>query len=173
MKAIKTILAFLVLILIVLVLAKCGRSPSEMGSGVREGQAAPPFKLRDLTGREVSLDQYRGKVVMLDFWATWCGPCRMTMPLLENLQKEYPNRFTLLAINLQEPASEVRDYILKQNFRSEVLLDEEGTVGETYGTESIPMQVVIDKNGIVRHIHVGFNSGTIAKLRSEIDKLQN
>jgi len=72
------------------------------------GQPAPEFKLPDLSGNAVSLTQYQGKIVLVDFWATWCGPCRLSMPLLEDLQKEYPNELVLLAVNLQEPLDEVR-----------------------------------------------------------------
>ena len=82
------------------------------------GQAAPNFKLPDLSGQQVSLDQYKGKVVMLDFWATWCGPCRMTMPLMESIQKEYADTLVLLAVNLQEPRDVVRDYVRAQNIHS-------------------------------------------------------
>jgi len=138
---------------------------------VQIGRAAPAFKLPDLSGQEVSLDQYKGRVVMLDFWATWCGPCRMTMPLLETLQKEYAGNLILLAVNLQEPKDAVRDYVRAQNIHSRVLLDREGSVGEVYGTDSIPMQILIDKQGIVRHVQVGYGPGVASKLRSEIEKL--
>ena len=83
--------------------SRCKRPATEPGAAVQIGQAAPQFKLPDLKGREFALDQYRGKIVLLDFWATWCGPCRMTMPLLEKLQHEFPDDLTLLAINLQDP----------------------------------------------------------------------
>ncbi len=136
------------------------------------GCPAPNFKLSDLSGREVSLDQYRGRVVMLDFWATWCGPCRMTMPLLENLQKEYPNDLRLLAINLREPADMVRDYVRKQSISSEVLLDEKGEVGDTYRSDSIPMQVLIDKQGVVRHVTAGYSPRLASQLRSWIESLR-
>jgi cytochrome c biogenesis protein CcmG/thiol:disulfide interchange protein DsbE len=172
-KAIKIILVCLVLILLVLILTKCNRPTSEQRSEVEVGKAAPLFKLRNLTGGEVSLDQYKGKVVVLDFWATWCGPCRMTMPLLENLQKEYGNKFSLLTINLQEPDDVVRDYVRTQNLHPTVLLDENGAVGQTYGTDMIPMQVLIDRNGIVRDIKTGFSPRTISELKEEINKLQN
>ncbi len=149
----------------------CTRPPSEP-EPLQIGMPAPKFTLPDLNGRKVSLDQYKGQIVMLDFWATWCGPCRMTMPLLENLSKEYRGTMTLLAINLQEPFGTVREYVQKQNINSEVLLDEHGSIGEVYGTDSIPMQVVIDKQGIVRHIQVGFSPKMASQLRSIIQSLR-
>lgn len=150
-------------------LSSCTHPPS---APLQIGSPAPKFTLPDLNGRQVSLDQFKGRVVMLDFWATWCGPCRMTMPLLGNLEKEYRDTMTLLAVNLQEPRNVVRDYVQKQNINSQVLLDENGSVGEVYGTDSIPMQVLIDKNGIVRHIQVGFSPRMATQLRSVINSLR-
>ncbi len=163
-------LAIAFLIASALLLTGCAR-PSETGT-VEIGRPAPPFKLPDLNGREISLSQFKGKVVMLDFWATWCGPCRMTMPLLEKLQKEYPSNMVLLAINLQETPGAVREYMREQNVNSQVLLDEQGSVGEAYGSAQIPMQVLVDKAGIVRFIQIGFDPRMTARLRGEIEKLR-
>jgi thiol-disulfide isomerase/thioredoxin len=133
---------------------------------------APHFKLRNLAGKEVSLDQFRGKIVLLDFWATWCGPCQLTMPLLERLQKEYPKSMTLLAINVGESADTVRNYVRLQNVDSEVLLDEDSAVGAEYGASGIPFQVLIDKEGVIRSARAGLGPDTISQLRAQIQKLQ-
>jgi len=154
-----------------LLISGCIRPSSETAS-VEIGRPAPAFKLPDLKGQEISLDQYRGKIVMLDFWATWCGPCRMTMPLLEKLQKEYTNNMVLLAINLQESGDVVREYMREQGLSSHVLLDEKGSLGEIYGTDAIPMQVLIDKEGIVRDIKTGFSPSMLSQLRAEIERLR-
>lgn len=108
---------------------------------------------------------------MLDFWATWCGPCRMTMPVLENLEKEYKGSLVLLAINLQDPKDVVMDYVKKQALTSRILLDEQGSVGSLYGTDSIPMQFLLDRNGIVRHIQMGYRPRMASELRAAIAKL--
>jgi len=139
--------------------------------GLEIGRPAPEFELPDLSGSAVSLTQYQGKIVLIDFWATWCGPCRLTMPVLENLQKEYANELVLLAVNLQEPLDEVRQYVAAQRITSRVLLDQEGRVGSTYGSESIPMQVLIDQKGIVRDVQVGFSPSMGSRLRGEVRKL--
>src|SRR5881409_1636675 len=123
------------------------------------GGPAPPFELSDLEGRTVSLAQFRGKIVMLDFWATWCGPCRISMPILDRLQKEFSDDMVLLAVNLREPRDIVRDYVARQNVRSRVVLDLEGNVGEEYESESIPMQVIIDQEGVVQHVSIGVIPG--------------
>ena len=163
----------LVLCISAMILSGCAHRSPESGPMVEIGQAAPNFKLPDLNGQQVSLDQYRGKVVMIDFWATWCGPCRMTMPIVENLQKEYADTMVLLTINLQESRDAVRDYIRAQGIHSRVLLDEEGLVGTMYGAESIPLQILIDKQGIVRFIQAGYGPGMASRLRAEINKLRS
>jgi thiol-disulfide isomerase/thioredoxin len=149
----------------------CTRPSSGPQTALEVDKAAPKFTLPDLKGTEYSLDQYRGKVVLLDFWATWCSPCRMTMPLLEKLQNEFHGNLALLAINLQETEDVVRDYVRTQNVNSHVLLDEEGSVAQAYGADSIPMQVLIDRNGTVRFVQLGFSPGMAAELRMEIEKL--
>ena len=171
MKKNNLLFAGAILIGTALLISGCIR-PSSETSGVEIGRPAPAFKLPDIMGQEITLDQYKGKIVMLDFWATWCGPCRMTMPLLEKLQKEYPNNLVLLAINLQESKNEVREYMRQQNLNSHVLLDEKGSLGEIYGTDAIPMQVLIDKEGIVRDIKTGFSPSILSQLRAEIERLR-
>ena len=166
-----TFIAYVILSLLLMLLTGCAQPPSETPPMLQIGEAAPNFKLPDLSGQEISLDQFKGKVVMLDFWATWCGPCRMTMPLMESIQKEFANDLILLTINLQESKDIVRDYVRAQNLHSRVLLDEEGSVGSVYGTDSIPMQILIDRQGIVRHVQAGFGPRTAAQLRSEIQTL--
>ena len=159
---------FLLFVLVLIVNTHCGRNRAEGELAI--GSSAPDFRLSDLRGQEVTLAQYQGKVVILDFWATWCGPCRMSMPLLEKLQKENPSQLKLLAINLEEPLDLVRDYISRQNFQSTVLLDSEGKVGRAYQSESIPMQVVIDKKGLISSVHIGFSPRLAEQLRGEIAK---
>ena len=153
---------------IVLGLAGCGRTG---GEGVQVGKPAPEFQLSDLGGHQVSLSQFRGKVVILDFWATWCGPCRLSMPVLEKLQQRYGNRLVLLAINLQDEPDDVREYVQSRRITSTVLLDADGTVGRIYESNSIPMQVLIDRDGVVRNIQVGYNSRLGDRLKEQIDKL--
>ncbi|MBN2319775.1 MAG: TlpA family protein disulfide reductase [Acidobacteria bacterium] len=167
MKNKQALMIFLIVFLLSIVAIQFFRSPG----AVAAGNAAPQFTLQDMAGREVSLDDYRGKVVILDFWATWCGPCRMTMPMLDEIQEEYNGKISVLAINLKEPKGVVREYILQQDLRSEVLLDEDGSVGSRYGAAAIPMQFLIDQNGIVRDILTGFSPGMGSRIREEINKL--
>ncbi len=135
------------------------------------GKAAPQFTLQDLSGREVSLADYRGKIVILDFWATWCGPCRRSMPMLDEILAEYNGKMSVLAINLREPKDAVRDYILAQGLDSTVLLDGDGSVGRQYGAEAIPMQFLVDQNGIVRDVITGFDPNMGYRIRAQLNKL--
>ena len=171
---IKQVLAASMILLIqTILLSGCMHLPNESESAVQIGSAAPDFKLPDLNGQTVSLDQFKGKIVILDFWATWCGPCQITMPLLEKLQKEYPESVVLLAISLdQEPADVVRDFVHQQGLSARVLLDERGVAAELYGTESIPMHVIIDKKGIVRYIQFGYHEKMLYDLRAQIEALK-
>ena len=95
----------------------------------------------------------------------------MTMPILEKLQKEYRDDLILLAINIQETPDLVRPYVRKQNIKSMVLLDQKGSVSAAYGSNSIPMHVLIDRQGIIRHVQVGYGANMEAQLRAEINKL--
>jgi thiol-disulfide isomerase/thioredoxin len=150
----------------VILLSNCSPPPTK----AEIGRPAPNFTLEDLDGRAVSPDQYKGKIVMLEFWATWCGPCRITMPMLEMIQKEYSDIMVLLSINLMEPEDIVRNYVLEQDINSIILLDEQGSVGMKYGAEAIPLQVLLDKKGIVRYIKLGLTPPS--RIRAEIENLR-
>jgi len=110
-KSKQALIIFLVVFLVTIIVMQSFRSSGP----VEIGKRAPQFTLQDMSGREVSLGDYRGKIVILDFWATWCGPCRMTMPMLDDIQKEYEGKLSVLAVNLQEPKSVVREYILQES----------------------------------------------------------
>ena len=165
MKSKQALIIFVIVFLITIFVIQSYRSKGP----VEVGRPAPSFTLQDMTGHEVSLDDYRGKIVILDFWATWCGPCRVSMPMLDNIQQNYSGKLSVVAVNLQEPKGVVREYILAQNLHSTVLLDEEGSVGIRYGAESIPLQILIDQKGIVRYIAMGVKSPR--EWRDEINKL--
>lgn len=166
------VLSALLLVLFALMLFnQCAQPPVAETETAEINRPAPAFILADLNGQEVSLDQYRGKIIALDFWATWCGPCRMTMPVMEKLQKEFGDDMVLLDINIQETPELVQAYVRKQNVRSIVLLDQRGSVAAAYGANSIPMHVLIDRQGIIRHIQVGYSTDVESRLRSEISKL--
>lgn len=109
---------------------------------------APDFSLKRLNGSEVRLEDLRGKLVFLNFWATWCPPCRAEMPSMEKLYTEFGDRdFVMLAVNLRENAERVATFKRRLELSFPILLDSDGTIGLTYGVRSIPTTYLIDQNG--------------------------
>lgn len=133
-------------------------SVQAMGN-IKVGQLAPDFTLRDLSNHPVTLSSYRGhKVVLMDFWATWCGPCRMAMPGLQDLADKYGKQgLEILSINQGESADHVRDFIQREKYTFHVVLDRDQAVGNQYGVQAIPTLVLVDKKGVVRWIRVGYS----------------
>ena len=162
--------AYIIITFFTAILSSCIYNPPE--AVVNIGQSAPSFKLPDLDGREISLEEYKGKIVLLDFWATWCSPCRMTMPVVEKLSREYPDEMVVLAVNLRESKEDIEKYAFEQAISSQILLDEEGKVSSNYGAYAIPMQFLIDRSGIVRHIQTGYNSNMASRMRALIESLR-
>lgn len=128
--------------------------------GAGQGSPAPTFTLDAKSGQKVSLDQYKGQVVMINFWASWCGPCRQEMPLLENIYKKYGKLgFTMLGVNV-EPDSKLADEWLKATPVSfPVLYDRDSKVSKLYDVAGMPSTVIIDRKGQVRMLHRGYKPG--------------
>lgn len=139
---------------------------------IKVGQPAPNFTLEDLSGHPVTLSAYRGtKVVLMDFWATWCGPCRMAMPGLQDLADKYHGHgLEILSINQGEPADHVRNFIEHQKYTFHVVLDQNQTVGGKYGVQAIPTLVLVDKKGVVQWIRVGYSENEDS-LKQLVEKL--
>ena len=110
------------------------------------GKEAPNFTLRNLEGRKVSLKDYRGKIVLLNFWATWCKFCDIEMPDLQKLDKENED-LVVLAVDVMEDKNKVVDYIKKGNYDFEVLLDDKGDVAKTYLVSAFPTTYFVGKDG--------------------------
>jgi peroxiredoxin len=159
---------------LMLALMACSSSPQAAGAGVKpekNRKAAPEFTLKDAAGRAVHLSDYRGKVVLLNFWATWCGPCRMAMPGLQELQDKFKDRgLEILSVNQGETAEPVRNFIQRKKYSFHVVLDQDGAVGGKYGVRGIPTLVLVDKKGMVQWLRVGY-SGNDDELRQLLERL--
>lgn len=136
---------------------------------------ATDFTLRDIDGQSLTLSSLEGKVVLLSFWATWCGPCKEEMP---HLQKMYTAKkaegFEVLSISTDDArsASRVKPYIKKMGYDFRVLLDKESKVIGTYNpAKTLPYTVVIDKAGEIAHVASGYNPGDEEKLAELVDQL--
>ena len=127
---------------------------------IPSGSPAPTFTLASSSGAELSLAQYRGQVVMINFWASWCGPCRQEMPLLESIYRKYRQMgFTLLGVNV-EPDSQAANEWLKQTPVSfPILYDKDSKVSKLYDVAGTPSTVLIDRSGKLRMLHRGYKSG--------------
>jgi thiol-disulfide isomerase/thioredoxin len=121
---------------------------------------APPFTLDSRAGSKISLAQYKGQVVMLNFWASWCGPCRQEMPLLENIYKKYNKMgFTMIGVNV-EPDSKAAEGFLQQTPVSfPVIYDKDSAVSKAYDVSGMPSTVIIDRKGNIRVLHRGYKPG--------------
>jgi peroxiredoxin len=122
-------------------------------NGVKLGEPAPNFQLQDLDGHLVTLSDLRGKVVLLNFWATWCGPCRVEMPAMEKLYRTFLRKdFEILAVSTDAQGVAVtRPFQQENHLTFPILHDPDYLVGLTYGARSLPMTFMVDRQGIVRH----------------------
>lgn len=120
------------------------------------GYSAPDFEMEDLAGDPVKLSDYRGKVVVLNFWATWCGPCRIELPILKGLpDKHSPDELVVLAVDLGEERDDVARFAVENDLQFIVLLDPQRKVGNAYRARTIPTTYVIDADGVIQYRRVG------------------
>ena len=126
---------------------------SEEPIGHQIGDRAPDFTLRSFNGEDVRLSDYRGRVVILDFWASWCVPCRLSMPTLEDLARRF-SEVVLLGVSLDRSESDARSYLASKEFSELIAVwgsqAAASSVARTYGVSGIPRTFVIDRDGIVR-----------------------
>ena len=142
-------------------------------AGVAVGDTAPAVNLPALSADgEISLQALRGKVVYLDFWASWCGPCRVSFPLLTQLRNELgASGFEVLAINVDEVEADARQFLAEVPVSYPVVRDGEGATPQAFGILGMPTGYLIDRHGIVRDIHQGFRKSDIVKLRGAVIEL--
>lgn len=134
--------------------------------------AAPDFTLPTRDGGRLSLDELKGQVVMINFWATWCGPCRQEMPLLQQIQAKYePLGFTLLGINVEPDSAVAQTWLAQVPVSFPILFDRENKVAASYGVQGMPSSVFIDRSGNVRFVHRGYQPGDEAKYADMIRSL--
>uniref|UniRef100_A0A7C3MH67 TlpA family protein disulfide reductase n=1 Tax=Dictyoglomus thermophilum TaxID=14 RepID=A0A7C3MH67_DICTH len=138
-------------------------------ANIGENEKAIDFSLKDLKGKNYRLSDFKGKVILLNFWATWCPPCRYEMPLLDKLYKEHKNKgFEIVAVSLDSNPKNVNDYLKNNPVSFTILSDREGKAGYTYQIVAIPTSFLIDKNFIIRKIYLGIISEK--DIKKELEK---
>lgn len=123
-------------------------------------QAAPDFTLKSRSGENIKLSELRGQVVMINFWASWCGPCRQEMPLLEQLYQRYQSMgFTLLGVNVDEDHTAADKMLGNVTVSFPILFDDQSQVSKQYQVKAMPSTFMVDRDGQVRHLHKGYKPG--------------
>jgi peroxiredoxin len=121
---------------------------------------APDFTLKSRSGENVKLSEYRGDVVMINFWASWCAPCRQEMPLLEEMYKKYSDLgFVLLGVNVEEDSAKANDLLREVAVTFPVLFDNTNEVTKLYNVVAMPSTVLVDRDGKMRYLHRGYLPG--------------
>lgn len=133
------------------------------------GSPAPDFTLTDLDGEPIKLSALRGQLVVLNFWATWCEPCRAEMPELERIYQQYQPGLVVLGVNLQEQPEDVRRFTRSINVTYPILLDPDGLVARLYKIIQLPNTYFIDRQGTIQARHIG--SLSAEKLQEYLDSM--
>ncbi len=132
---------------------------SQVGAASSEiGSPAPDFVLEDLSGNPVKLSDLKGRLVVLNFWATWCTPCRTEMPEFQEIYQQNQPDLVVLGINLEQSSGEIQDFVSQLSITYPILLDNDGLVSRLYKVIQLPNTYFIDRHGILRIRHIGFLS---------------
>jgi len=127
---------------------------------LRTGAPAPSFQLNSMGGKAVSLDSLKGQIVLVNFWASWCGPCRKEMPILEQLNRQYRGKgVTLVGVNVEPDSAAATDWLKATPVSFPILFDVDSKVSKLYQVEGMPNTVILDRKGNVRYIHRGYKPG--------------
>jgi thiol-disulfide isomerase/thioredoxin len=140
------------------------------------GKPAPDFALRSLTGENLRLSEHLGEVIVLNFWATWCGPCRQEMPLLDEMYGKYRRAgFVLLSVNIDDDKERERAVEMARTLKVSypVLLDARKEVSKAYEVDAMPMTILIDREGVVRFVTEGYKSGYEKRYTEKLRELLN
>jgi thiol-disulfide isomerase/thioredoxin len=121
---------------------------------------APAFQLTSMAGKPISLDSLKGQVVMINFWASWCGPCREEMPILEKLYSKYkPMGFTMIGVNVEPDSKLAAEWLKATPVTFPILFDTKSEVSKLYQVSSMPSTVIVDRKGNLRWMHRGYKAG--------------
>jgi len=140
---------------------------------IEPGEKAPDFKAAKLEGSgSLGLSDYRGKVVYLDFWASWCAPCLKAVPALETLREEFPaSKFQIHAVNVDKKKKKALKFLAKQSIGYPSVSNPRGDIPGKFDLETMPSSYLIDQKGVVRYVHKGFRDGDLDVIRKEVARI--
>ena len=147
------------------------RAPNHIGQ--MKGHPAPPFELKTIDDKTVTLQQFKGRVVLIDYWATWCGPCRDELPHTQKLADDAAlaeRGLSVLAIDKEETADKVRPFLEKHKYTFTVPMDTDHKFGDAYFMHGLPVTVVIGREGIVKAVFIGYGPSTAPKIDAAIEE---
>ncbi|MBV1959325.1 MAG: TlpA family protein disulfide reductase [Pseudomonadales bacterium] len=130
------------------------------GSFAASSAVAPDFTLKSSAGQNLRLSELKGQVVMINFWASWCGPCRQEMPELNEIQKKYEDLgFTILGVNVEENPTKANELLAENPVDFPILYDTENQVTELFKVDAMPSTILVDRDGNMRYLHKGYKPG--------------
>ena len=139
---------------------------------VDAGKPMPEIGVEDLSGKRIDLASLAGKVVVVDFWATWCGPCKDELPVLEALQRKYRKQgLVVIAVSVDSDVSKVRAFVKKFGLSLRVIHDADHVLAERYNPTKMPSSYIVDRKGKIRHTHAGFRKSDAKKIEAQIRAL--
>lgn len=136
-------------------IGNAGIAVADDKTGIAIGEKAPDFTVQTIDGKKVNLSDYKGKKVFLNFWATWCPPCKSEMPHMQSFSEKMPAHVEVLAVNLEESQAKAADFADQYDLTFPILLDKDGAVGEAYEIYTIPTTYVLNEDGTVDQKIVG------------------
>jgi peroxiredoxin len=154
-----------------LVLFACNSKDSKTNVSAGSSASAPDFALKDLSGKTLRLSSYRQHVILLEFWATWCPPCKASIPELNSLQERYKARgFTVIAVSLDNGDVDLAEFVRSNAITYPVVLGSE-EVSQRYNVNSVPVSFLIDKEGRIIHTYMGFTDTMKDEIASQLEKI--
>ncbi len=151
---------YILVLLSSIVILSANSASAGIDTKIKENNMAPNFTLKSILGDNLRLSEYRGQIVLINFWASWCAPCRQEMPALEALYQEYKDiGFTIFGINVDNEQEKGIAAAAQANVNFPILFDANKQVSEKYDVQAMPTTVVVGRDGTVQYVHLGYKPG--------------